>query len=25
VKLPGMNGVESFFAFRKIKPDAKSS
>ncbi len=23
VKLPGMNGVESFFAFRKIKPDAK--
>jgi two-component system response regulator HydG len=23
VKLPGMNGVESFFAFRRIKPDAK--
>src|SRR5258708_19013893 len=23
VKLPGMNGVESFFAFRQIKPDAK--
>jgi DNA-binding response OmpR family regulator len=23
VKLPGMNGVESFFEFRKIKPDAK--
>ena len=23
VRLPGMNGVESFFAIRKIKPDAK--
>jgi two-component system response regulator HydG len=23
VKLPGMNGVESFFAFRRIKPDAR--
>jgi len=23
VKLPGMNGVESLFAFRQIKPDAK--
>ncbi len=23
VKLPGMNGVESFFEFRRIKPDAK--
>jgi two-component system response regulator HydG len=23
VKLPGMNGVESLFAFRRIKPDAK--
>jgi two-component system, NtrC family, response regulator HydG len=23
VKLPGMNGVESFFAFRQIRPDAK--
>jgi len=23
VKLPGMNGVETFFEFRKIKPDAK--
>ena len=23
VKLPGMNGVESLFAFRRIRPDAK--
>lgn len=23
VKLPGMNGVETFFEFRKIRPDAK--
>ena len=23
VRLPGMNGVESFFALRKMKPDAK--
>jgi two-component system response regulator HydG len=23
VKLPGMNGVESFFEFRKVKPDAR--
>lgn len=23
VKLPGMNGVETFFAFRELKPDAK--
>ena len=23
VKLPGMNGVETFFAFRKIRPDTK--
>ena len=23
VRLPGMNGVERFFAFRKMKPDAK--
>ena len=23
VKLPGMNGVETFFAFKKIRPDAK--
>jgi DNA-binding response OmpR family regulator len=23
VKLPGMNGVETFFQFRKIRPDAK--
>ncbi len=23
VKMPGMNGVESFFALRKMKPDAK--
>src|SRR5579862_10017481 len=23
VKLPGMNGVETFFEFKKIRPDAK--
>jgi CheY-like chemotaxis protein len=23
VKLPGMNGVETFFAFKKLRPDAK--
>ncbi len=24
VKLPGMNGVETFFEFKKIRPDARS-